>query len=181
MAPVIRKQLRLRAESNAYTQNHFIEVLTGIQTVKAQNFELNARWKWKERYSRYIEKSYQNAITFNNKKCSYGFFKSTIYPIVLTVGSYLVIQGQLSLGQLIAFRIISGYVTTLLRLSGLYQNFQQTLISLERLADIIDTPQESTSLDKVNIPLPRINGGIVYEDVSFRFGKSGPFNYLKLR
>ena len=55
LAPVIRKQLRLRAQSNAYTQNHLIEVLTGIQTVKAQNFELNARWKWKERYSRYIE------------------------------------------------------------------------------------------------------------------------------
>ena len=81
----------------------------------------------------------------------------------------------MSLGQLIAFRIISGYVTSpLLRLSGLYQNFQQTLISLERLADIIDTPQESTSIDQLNIPLPRISGAISYEDVSFRFRKSGP-------
>ena len=51
---IIRSQLRNKARLNATTQNHLIEVLTGIQTVKAQNFELKARWRWKERYSDYV-------------------------------------------------------------------------------------------------------------------------------
>ena len=95
----------------------------------------------------------------------------------MCVGSYLVLNGRLTLGQLIAFRIISGYVTTpLLRLSNLYQNFQQTNISLERLSDIIDTPQESTEIDKQNIPMPLIKGSIKFEEISFRFEEKGPVN-----
>ena len=59
-------------------------------------------------------------------------------------------------------------------MSNLYQNFQQTSIALERLSDIIDTPQESTDSDKKNIPLPTIAGKVEYMDVSFRFGNDGP-------
>ena len=54
ISPIIRSQLRSKANLNALTQNHLIEVLTGIQTVKAQNFELHARWRWKQRYSDYV-------------------------------------------------------------------------------------------------------------------------------
>ena len=52
VSPIIRRQLRTKAELNAKTHNHLVEVLTGIQTVKAQNFEVKARWKWKDRYTR---------------------------------------------------------------------------------------------------------------------------------
>ena len=97
------------------------------------------------------------------------------------MGAYLVLQGQLTLGQLIAFRIISGYVTTpLLRLSNLYQSFQQTSISLERLADIVDTPQESTETDQKNIPLPEIQGSILYDNISFRFAQQGPLQLTQV-
>ena len=93
----------------------------------------------------------------------------------------MVLAGDLSLGELIAFRIIAGYVNTpLLRLSNLYQSFQQTSISLERLSDIIDTPQESTDLDKKNIPIPAIQGQVSYEDVSFRFNSKGPLQLSKV-
>lgn len=174
-SPVIRKQLRSKAELNAKTQNHLVEVLTGIQTVKAQNFELKARWRWKERYSDYVSEGFKNAITATARNGLTKFLNQASTLSILCVGAYLVINGQLTLGQLIAFRIISGYVTgPLLRLSNLYQNFQQAAISIERLADIIDTPQESTETDRKNIPLPTINGNIVYENVSFRFGKDGP-------
>ena len=49
LSPILRAQLRTKAELNASTQNHLVEVLT-VQTVKAQNFEINARWRWKKRY-----------------------------------------------------------------------------------------------------------------------------------
>ena len=180
-SPIIRKQLRTKAQLNAYTQNHLIEVLTGIQTVKAQNFEIKARWKWKEKYSKYITEGFKNAVTSTANNSLTALLNQMSALSVLCVGAYLVLDGQLTLGQLIAFRIIAGYVTNpLLRLSNLYQSFQQTSISLERLSDIIDTPQESTDLDKQNIPMPSIRGKVKYDDISFRFGKNGPLQISKV-
>jgi ABC-type bacteriocin/lantibiotic exporter with double-glycine peptidase domain len=96
---------------------------------------------------------------------------------VLWVGSYLVLDGKLTLGQLIAFRIVSGYVTSpLLRLTQLWQNFQETALSLERIADILDTPMESTEIDRGNIPMPTIRGKVKFDNVSFRFAPSGALN-----
>ena len=180
-SPIIRKQLRTKAQLNAYTQNHLIEVLTGIQTVKAQNFEVKARGKWKEKYSKYITEGFKNAVTSTANNSLTALLNQMSALSVLCVGAYLVLDGQLTLGQLIAFRIIAGYVTNpLLRLSNLYQSFQQTSISLERLSDIIDTPQESTDLDKQNIPMPSIRGEVKYDDISFRFGKNGPLQISKV-
>ncbi len=177
ISPVIRKQLRKKAELNASTQNHLVEILTGVQTVKAQNFEMNARWKWKERYTKYISESYRNAVTSTTANSLTLFLNQVSGLVVLCVGSYLVIRGDLTLGGLIAFRIISGYVTgPLLRLSNLYQNFQQTNISLERLSDIIDNQTESDEKDKDNIPMPSINGDITFDEVSFRFTEKGMLN-----
>ena len=181
ISPIIRRQLRTKAELNASTQNHLVEVLTGIQTVKAQNFEMNARWKWKERYTKYISESYRNSVTSTTSGSLSQFLNQSSNLIVLCVGAYLVIQGDLTLGGLIAFRIISGYVTNpLLRLSNLYQNFQQTNISLERLSDIIDNQQESSDSDKNNIPMPEIKGNIVFDEISFSFSEKGKLNLSNL-
>jgi ABC-type bacteriocin/lantibiotic exporter with double-glycine peptidase domain len=74
---------------------------------------------------------------------------------------------------LIAFRIIAGYTTSpLLRLIQLWQNFQETALSLERLSDILDTPQEADENDRTNIPMPDIEGSIKYDRVTFRFAQS---------
>ena len=175
MSPVVRAQLRTKAELNARTQSHLVEVLSGIQTVKAQNFELKARWKWKENYSKFVAEGFRNAMTSTTANSLTAFLNQLSSLSIICVGAYLVLQGQLTLGGLIAFRIIAGYVTQpLLRLVNLYQTFQQTALSMERLADIVDTPQESELVDRTNIPMPEINGQITYEDLSFRFGKEGP-------
>ncbi len=175
ISPVIRRQLRTKAELNANTQNHLVEVLTGIQTVKAQNIELNARWRWKERYSKYVTEGFKNAVTSTTTDSLTQFLNQASALSVICVGSYLVLKGQLTLGELIAFRIISGYVTApLLRLSNLYQSFQQTSISLERLGDILNTTQESSSEEKSKIPMKPIKGKVRFEDISFSFNERGP-------
>ena len=90
--------------------------------------------------------------------------------LVLWVGAALVLNGELTLGQLIAFRIISGYVTQpLLRLSSIWQNIQELKVSFERLADVIDTPIESNEADQAKIPLPSIEGSIKFENIVFSF------------
>ncbi|AFZ33399.1 cyclic nucleotide-regulated ABC bacteriocin/lantibiotic exporter (plasmid) [Gloeocapsa sp. PCC 7428] len=175
VSPIVRRQLREKAELNAAAQSHLVEVLSGIQTVKAQNLELRSRWKWQERYSRYISSSFKTVFTYTTATSTSTFLNHLSSLLVLWVGAYLVLQGELTLGQLIAFRIIAGYVTSpLLRLTQLWQNFQQTALSLERLSDIVDTPVEADSSDRGKISLPRIEGKVKYENLSFRFAPNGP-------
>ena len=93
----------------------------------------------------------------------------------------LVLEGKMTLGQLIAFRILSGYVTSpLLRLASLWQNFQETALSLERLADIVDHREEIEIAGENLPPIPPLQGAIHYEGVNFRFGSSGPLQLLNV-
>ncbi len=173
--PLIRKQIREIAVENASTQSHLIEVLTGIQTVKAQNVERISRWKWQELYSKYISKSFEKTLTGTALGETSQVLQQLSQLLVLWVGATLVLKGQLSLGQLIAFRIISGYVTQpLLRLSSIWQNIQELRVSFERLADIIDTPEEATESDKEKIPLPSIEGNVEFEEIFFKFQSTQP-------
>lgn len=174
VAPIVRVQLREKAERNAQTQSLLVEVLSGMQTVKAQNIELRSRWQWQERYAKYVSSGFRTLLTFTAASSISGFLNQLSGLMVLCVGAFLVLKGELTLGQLIAFRIIAGYVTSpLLRLMQLWQNFQETALSLERLADIVDTPQEASELDRQNIPMPTIKGQVLYEDLCFRFGTTG--------
>ena len=174
-APLFRRQFRQTAEENARTQSHLVEVLTGIQTVKAQNVEMVSRWKWQERYAKYIDRSYEKTITGTALNQTGQVFQKLSQLMVLWIGASLVLKGQLTLGQLIAFRIISGYVTQpLLRLSTIWQRIQELRVSFERLADIVDTPEESTELDQGKIPLPPLRGQVTFENLQFRFGAGKP-------
>ena len=174
-APIFRRQFRQAAEANAKTQSHLVEVLTGIQTVKAQNVEMVSRWKWQERYSKYISRSFEKTITGTALNQTGQVFQKLSQLMVLWVGASLVLGGNLTLGQLIAFRIISGYVTQpLLRLSTIWQRIQELRVSFERLADIVDTTEESTDIDKGKISLPPIAGEIKFENIEFRFQPGTP-------
>ncbi|MFQ6537634.1 MULTISPECIES: ABC transporter transmembrane domain-containing protein [Aphanothece] len=174
-APLFRRQYRDAAHENARTQSHLVEVLTGIQTVKAQNVEMISRWKWQDLYSRYISRSFEKTITGTALVETSQVLQKLSQLLVLWVGASLVLKGEMSLGQLIAFRIISGYVTQpLLRLSSIWQNIQELKVSFERLADVVDTPEESNEADKQKIPLPPIVGDVDFCDVSFSFEPDSP-------
>ncbi|MTJ48735.1 peptidase domain-containing ABC transporter [Dolichospermum sp. UHCC 0259] len=173
-APTVSRQLRTKAERNAETQSYLVEVMSGIQTVKAQNIELRSRFSWQKKYAKFVAAGFKTVLTSTLANSTSQFLSKLSSLLVLWVGAYLVLQGELTLGELIAFRIISSYVTTpILRLAQIWQNFQETGLSLERLSDIVDTPQEA-EIDRNNIPLPAISGAVKYENVSFRFAASGP-------
>ena len=173
-APTVSRQLRNKAERNAETQSYLVEVMSGIQTVKAQNIELRSRFSWQKKYAKFVAAGFKTVITSTLANSTSQFLSKLSSLLVLWVGAYLVLKQELTLGELIAFRIISSYVTTpILRLAQIWQNFQETGLSLERLSDIVDSPQEG-EIDKNNIPLPAVTGAVKFENVSFRFAASGP-------
>jgi len=174
-APLFRRQYRESAQENARTQSHLVEVLSGIQTVKAQNIEMISRWKWQDYYSKYIARTFEKTVTGTALTETSQVLQKLSQLLVLWVGATLVLKGEMSLGQLIAFRIISGYVTQpLLRLSSIWQSIQELKVSFERLADVVDTPQESDDADKAKIPLPPLEGTVRFEHVGFSFARANP-------
>ncbi|WP_442948682.1 peptidase domain-containing ABC transporter [Nostoc sp.] len=175
VSPVMRRQLQEKAECNAETQSYLVEVMGGMQTVKAQNLEMRSRWQWQERYTRYISAGFKTVSTQTTASSVSSFLNKFSSMLVLWVGAFLVLNQQLTLGQLIAFRILAGYVTSpLLRLMQLWQNFQETALSLQRLADILDTPQETEIGNCQNILMPSIQGSVRFENLSFSFSEHGP-------
>ena len=177
VAPIYKSLIRKRAVASARTQSHLIEVLGGIQTVKAQHFELTARWKWQDRYRHFVDEGFKS-VALGSAAGEIGSFLNQLSGLlILWVGMWLVLQGNFTLGQLIAFRIISGNVTgPLLQLSGLYQGFQGVQLSMERLSDILDQNPELGQAEEIGqIAMPSIQGAVRFEDVRFRFGSSGPY------
>ena len=172
--PLFKNQYRKVAESNANTQNHLIESMNVIQTIKTQNIENNTFKKWFENYSNFIQKIFNKTITGTILSESSSLLQKISQIIVLWVGAAMVLKGQLTLGQLIAFRIISGYVTQpILRLSSLSQRFEELKVSFERLGDVINQETESNSSDKNNISMPEIKGQIKYHNVDYKYQENG--------
>lgn len=174
-SPMLRRMLRVKAERNGETHAYLVELLNGMETVKSQTIELRSRMSWQERYANYVSSGFK-AVKLSTTVGSFSDFLNKISSLlVLWVGAYLVLQQQLSLGELIAFRMIAGYVTTpLLRLSQLWQNFQETALSIERLGDILNHTQESSPEQRNNLPMPAIQGKVQYENIFFRFANNGP-------
>ncbi len=171
-APLLKRQFRKVAEANAETQSYLIESLNGIETVKAQNIEIKSRWKWQDLYSKYINLTFEKTISGTTFNQSGQVLQKISQLLVLWVGATMVLKGEISLGQLIAFRIISGYVTQpLLRLSTIWIGIQELKVSFERLADVLNTQKESNEVEKDKIPMPPVFGDITFENVSFTFIK----------
>ena len=169
VSPIIRRQLKDRAEKTAATESHLVESLTGIQTIKGQNIETRSRWKWFRRYGDTIASSFRNTIT-STTASTVGMLINRFNDVaVLWVGVYMVIDQKMSLGQLIAFRILAGYVTgPLLRLAQSWQNFQEAALSVNRLGDVANRSREDEDSEE-QIPMPEIEGRVTCKDLDFSY------------
>ena len=176
ISPIFKQMIRKKAVASAKTQSHLIEILTGIQTVKAQNSQLTSRWKWQDRYKDFVNQGFRATTVGTISGQTGGFLTQLSSLMVLWIGMLEILKGNLTLGQLIAFRIISGNVTgPLLQLSTLWQGFQGVQLSMERLGDILNQTTEQTAEETMQIALPPIEGNVKYNSVKFRFGSTGPF------
>ena len=193
-SPFIRNQLRKAAIKNAKTQSLLIESLNGIQTIKAQNAENTIRWRWQKSFSDYMAENFRTLLIGVSAGTVGSFLNQLTGLLTLWVGAYLVIKGDLTIGQLIAFRMISGYVVgPLLNLATSWQNFQGVALSIERLSDVVDATTEaelvnlapgdkerqkggevSTFKETDQLPLPQVLGDVCFQGVDFRFSESTP-------
>jgi len=171
-SPAIKGQLREAAEKNAATQSLLVESLSGVQTIKAQNAENTVRWRWQRSYSSFMSESFRTLLIGIATGTTGQFLNQLSGLITLWVGAFLVIKGELTIGQLIAFRIISGYVIgPLLNIATSWQSFQGVALSIERLSDVVDAKTEGGSDELEQLPLPPVAGEVAFQSVDFRFNE----------
>jgi ATP-binding cassette subfamily B protein len=165
-----QKLIRIKSEHGSKVQSYLVEVLGGVFTVKAQHMESLVEATWRDRYIKYLTSGFKTS-TVSTIFYSFSTFLNNISNLfVLWVGAGLVLNGELTLGGLIAFRILTGYVTgPLLRLAGFWQRFQEAALSMELLADIVESPLEESPSSNSRPQLPPIQGHVQYHDVSFAF------------
>lgn len=169
VTPIFRTRLEERFNTGAHAQSYLVESVTGVQTIKAFALEPKIQRKWEDFQAEYIKCSFKTSVLAGNAGAIGQFIQKTFDILVLYFGAKLVIDNQLSVGQLIAFRMLSSRVSgPVLRLVQVWQEFQQTGISIERLGDIFNSKSEP-SVDPSKVSLPEIKGEIRFEKVRFRY------------
>jgi subfamily B ATP-binding cassette protein HlyB/CyaB len=169
ITPTIRARLHEKFNRGAENQSFLVEAISGIQTVKALAVEPPLIRKWEEQLAGYVRASFRATSLITVAGQIAGCIQKITTVAVLWVGAYRVIDGDLSIGQLIAFNMLSAQVTgPLLRLVSLWQEFQQVGISVQRLGDVLNT-QPEPSYKPNRTTLPQVAGQVSFEDVTFRY------------
>ena len=169
ITPLFRQRLNEKFDCGAEYHSYLVEAVTGVQTVKAFALEPEVQKKWEGLIANYIKAGFKTSILAGNAGALGQFIQKTFDLGVLWLGARLVMSGSLSVGQLIAFRMLSGRVSgPVLRLVQMWQDFQQTGISIKRLGDIFNTKPEPV-IDPSKSRLPAISGNITFEKVRFRY------------
>ncbi|WP_454566069.1 type I secretion system permease/ATPase [Pseudomonas sp. AIG] len=172
ITPILRKRLNDSFARGAENQAFLVETVNGIDTLKSMAVEPQVIRKWNNQLAGYISAGFktQNLSTIANE--SVALIGKLVTVATLWFGARLVIDGQLSVGQLIAFNMLAGRVAQpIMRLAQLWTNFQQTGVSVQRLGDILNTRTEFSS--NARSALPPIKGRIEFDQVHFRYRPDG--------
>ena len=151
-----------------------VESITGAQTIKSFALEPQLQKNWEDRLSNYVRASYKTNLLSGNAGALGQLIQKIFDIAILWVGAHMVMAGSLTIGGLIAFRMLSSRVSgPVLRLVQSWQDFQQTGISMKRLGDIFNTKPEPM-LDPSKSRLPSITGDVRFEHVRFRYAPDSP-------
>ena len=171
ISPILRTRLNDKFARNADNQSFLVESITAVGTVKAMAVEPQMTRKWDNQLAAYVASGFKVTKLAVIGQQGVQLIQKLVTVATLWIGARLVIEGKLTVGQLIAFNMLSGQVAApVIRLAQLWQDFQQVGISVARLGDILNAPTESTSS---RLALPDIRGDIVFEHVDFRYKADG--------
>jgi subfamily B ATP-binding cassette protein HlyB/CyaB len=165
--PILRARLNEKFNRSAENQSFLVETLSGIDTVKAMAVEPRWQQKWEKQLAAYVATGLSTTNIAMFASGGVNLVSKLVTAAIMWLGATLVIQNKLTVGELVAFNMLAGQVSSpILRLAQLWNDFQQVGISMSRLGDILNTRTEVVG-QKTRIP--RIAGEIEFDQVSFRY------------
>lgn len=170
--PMIKARLDEKFQKGAAAQSFLVESITGVQTVKSLAIEGKMIKDWENNLGDYILSAFKLSNVANIAVSSSQMLQKMMTLAVIYFGVSLVFDGRLSVGQLIAFQMFGSQLSgPILRLVHMWQDFQQAKLSLNRIADIINTPPEVVG---GAITVKELKGEITAKDITFRYTPDGP-------
>jgi subfamily B ATP-binding cassette protein HlyB/CyaB len=174
VTPLFRQRLDEKFRRGAENQAFLVESVTGVETLKAAAVEPQMQRRWEEQLAGYVTSSFSVFKLGNTANQSVRLVNKLVTAGILFFGAKLVIDGNLTVGELVAFNMLAGRVNQpVLRLAQVWQDFHQARISVARLGDILNTPPESR-FSPARAALPAIRGDVTFEHVTFRYRIDGP-------
>jgi subfamily B ATP-binding cassette protein HlyB/CyaB len=173
LTPVLRRRLDEKFARGADNQAFLVESVSGAETIKAMAVEPQMQRRWEDQLAGYVRASFRAQTLGNVGGQIVQFINKVTIVATLYLGAKAVMAGQLTVGELVAFNMLAGRVAQpVLRIAQLWQDFQQTRLSIARLGDILNSDREPTQ--KSAPSLPPIKGEIRFENVTFRYVVNGP-------
>jgi subfamily B ATP-binding cassette protein HlyB/CyaB len=167
LTPLLRARLNDKFNRGAENQAFLVETVHGIDTVKSLAVEPQWTRRWDQQLASYVSAGLRTTTIASLAQGGVSMVSKLVTLATLYFGARLVIDGRMSVGQLVVFNMLAGQVAQpVMRLAQLWTDFQQTGVSMQRLADILDTHTESSG---ARGSLPRVNGRITFDDVQFRY------------
>ena len=174
ITPMLRHRLDEKFKHGAENTAFLTESITGIGTVKSMAVEPQMRRKLEDHLSNYVHASFKSQNLSNVAGQIAGFINKLMTLGIIWFGAHLVIAGDITVGQLVAFNMLAGRVSgPILKLVQLWQDFQQAGISIERLGDILNAPREP-GFNPNRSRLPSLQGAVTLDHVRFRYRPDGP-------
>lgn len=171
--PILRARLNEKFARGAENQAFLVESVSGIETVKSLAVEPQMVRHWDNQLAAYVAASFRVGQVSNIAGQAAQFVNKLVTVLTLWFGAHAVMKGQLTVGQFVAFNMLAQRVSApVLRLTQLWQDFQQTGISIKRLADILNTRTELAGASRS--ALPPAQGRITFDQVVFRYRPDGP-------
>ena len=171
--PRLRARLEDKFQMGARSNSYLVESITGISTVKSLAIEGSMQRLWEDFLAKYVKSSFELSNLSNILSGIANALSKLMTLAILYLGVGLVIENKLSVGQLIAFQMFAGqFSAPIMRLVGLWNEFQQALLSVDRLGDILNTPKEQENDNAIT--LSEIKGGVKFDNVSFKYSPNSP-------
>jgi ATP-binding cassette, subfamily B, bacterial HlyB/CyaB len=172
--PIFRARLAEKFERGAENQAFLVESISGVETYKAMAVEPQMQRRWEEQLAGYVTASFRVLSLGNVASQLVQFVNKLGIAAILFFGARLVVDGTLTVGELVAFNMLAARVSApVLRLAQIWQDFHQARLSIARLGDILNTTPEPT-FSSGQTALPPIRGEIVFDHVTFRYQINGP-------
>ncbi len=173
VTPMLRARLERKFHCGAEEQSFLVEAVGGIQTIKSMAVEGQMNKKWEGCLANYAQASFKSNLLGTMAGSTAQIIQKMTTLGILWFGAHNVMDGEMTLGELIAFQMIAGKVIEpILRLANLWQSFQQVRLSVDRLGDVLNCPTEPLFNPNKSL-LPPLKGNVVVEEVSFRYRMDG--------
>jgi subfamily B ATP-binding cassette protein HlyB/CyaB len=174
VTPVLRKRLDEKFARTAENQSFLVESVHAAETVKAMAVEPQMQRRWEEQLAGYVTSAFRAGQLGNIANQIATLISRVATVCTLWVGARLVIGGDLTIGQLVAFNMLAGRVSgPILRVVQLWQDFQQSRVSIEKLGEILNSPAEP-GYSGQRSSLARVQGRVSFDRVSFRYSPARP-------